>query len=186
MKAREQPNGDRGPRIPHVLRAAHEKSSRQQPRAHVQAPENTGCQRTHRLAGNQQRTSPPQSGASEDHGDVTQMQKIGPPPYAHIGGKPHHHPNKTDPSQNWKGGGARGHASSPLDASNAAQPTTGGCSCMQRVNSDHSKRVSGGTIPAGNTREVAAGGHDGSGKDWGSPEKTTTNWVKKRHAGKSF
>src|SRR5260370_41359710 len=65
------------------------------------------------------------------------MQKIGPPPYAHVGRKPHHHPHQSDPSQNWKGDRASGHASSPLEVSNAAQPTTGGCSCMQRVMSRH-------------------------------------------------
>jgi hypothetical protein len=41
---------------------------------------------------------------------------------------------------------------------------------MQRVNSDHSKRVSGGTIAAGNTSEVA-GDHDGRCKDWGLQKK---------------
>src|SRR2546421_520872 len=85
------------------------------------------------------------------------MQKIRPPPYAHVSGKPHQHPNQPDPSQNRKGGRASGHASSPLDVCNAAQPTTGGCSCMQPVNSHHSKRVSAGTIAAGNALELAAG-----------------------------
>jgi len=42
---------------------------------------------------------------------------------------------------------------------------------MQRVNSDLSKRVSGGTIAAANTSEVAVGEHDERCKDWGSAKK---------------
>src|SRR6266550_8383242 len=99
------------------------------------------------------------------------MQKIRPPPYAHVGRNPHQHPNQPDPSQNRKGGLASGHASSPLDVCNAPQPTTGGCSCMQPVNSHHSKPVSNATIAAGNKLELAAGVR-GRCEDWGLRNKT--------------
>jgi hypothetical protein len=42
---------------------------------------------------------------------------------------------------------------------------------MQRVMSRHSKRVSGGTIAAGNILELAAGRHDGRSEDLGSRKK---------------
>src|ERR1700682_3539509 len=185
VEARKQPHPNRYPCIPHVLRSADQKSSHHQPPSDVDGPKEPRRQRADRLAGNQQGTSPPQSRASEDHGDVTQMQKIRPPPYAHVGGKPHHHPNQRDPSQNWKRGRASGHASSPLEVSNAAQPTTGGCCCMQRVISRHSRRVSGGTIAAGNTLELAAGERR-KVRGLGLAGKKTTTIQLKMHPAKSI
>src|SRR5882762_4987763 len=185
VKARKQPHPNRYPCIPHVLRSAHQKSSRHQPPCNVDGPKEPRRQRADRLAGNQQGTSPPQSRASEDHGDVTQMQKIRPPPYAHVGGKPHHHPHQRDPSQNWKRGRASGHASSPLEVSNAAQPTTGGCSCMQRVISRHSRRASAKAFAAGNTLELGAGGTT-AGARTGAREKKTTMIRPKPRSAKSI
>src|SRR5580704_12641120 len=106
------------------------------------------------------------------------MQKIRPLPYAHVGGKPHYHPHQPDPSQNWKGGRASGHASSPLDVSNVAQPTTGGCSCTQRVMSRHSKRVSAGTRSLRQEDRTTGARSEARGK------KTATIEVKKQQLGK--
>src|SRR5467141_3053076 len=182
VKARKEPHPNRYTYIPHVLRSADQKSSCYEPPSNVDGPKEPRRQRADRLAGNQQGTSPPQSRASKDHGDVTQMQKIRPPPYAHVGGKPHHHPHQPDPSQNWKRGRASGHAFSPLEVSNAAQPTTGGCSCMQRVVSRLSRRVSAGTVAAGNKWDIAAGGTTAGARTGAREKRTPTLRLKPRPA----
>src|SRR5260370_4527413 len=73
VKAREQPRPERYTRIPHVVGSTDEKASRQQPPPYVDGPKNACCQGAYCLAGNQQGTSPPQPGASENHGDIAQM-----------------------------------------------------------------------------------------------------------------
>jgi len=46
---------------------------------------------------------------------------------------------------------------------------------MQRVNSDHSERVGGGTIAAGNILELAVREHDGRGEGRGLRNKGNDN-----------
>src|SRR5882724_7849407 len=79
MEAGEQPNPDRDTGVPHVIRPAKEKSPGHEPPANVSGPKNSGRQRANGLAGNQQRTSPPQTGDTKDYRDVTQVQQVGSP-----------------------------------------------------------------------------------------------------------
>src|SRR5260370_4145704 len=153
------------------MRSADQKSSCYEPPTNVDGPKDPRRQRTDRMAGNQQRASPPQSRTCKDYRDIAQMQQIGPAPKSNVGRQPPHGPEQADPPQDGERVCASGHASSPLDASIAAQPTTGGCSCMQRVISHPSRRGGDRTIAAGNTLELAAGGTTGESRDWARRKK---------------
>jgi len=57
---------------------------------------------------------------------------------------------------------------------------------MQRVNSDHSKRVSAGTVAAGNTLELRQEGTAAGARSEALGKKTATIPVMKQQPGKSF
>src|SRR5437879_805639 len=99
VKAGEQPDPDRYARVPHILGSADEKSSGDEAPADVDGPKNSRRQRADRLAGNQQGTSPPQTRATKNYGDIAQMQQIGPAPKSNVGGQPHHRPKQPNPAK---------------------------------------------------------------------------------------
>jgi len=124
VKAGKQADPDWHARVPHVFGTADEKTSGNEAPPNVNGPQESRCQRTDGLAGNQQGTSPPQTRATKNYGDVAQMQQIGPAPESNIGGQPDNRPKQRDPAKYREGVCADDHAPSPLESCIAAQPTT--------------------------------------------------------------
>src|SRR6266436_8873588 len=92
VKTGEKPDPNRYTRIPHIFGSANQRMSRHESPANVGGPKNSRRQRANRLAGNQQRTSPPQTRATKNYSDIAQMQQIGPAPESNVSGQPHHGP----------------------------------------------------------------------------------------------